>query len=69
MNFKTLLTLHPKNLLKLKRRNIDEKLIMLQTKNGLIKIVDLKDTSLENLQIRNIEIQTILKSEVHTILL
>jgi hypothetical protein len=42
---------------------------MLQTKNGLIKIVDLKYTSLENLQIRNIEIQTILKSEVHTILL
>jgi hypothetical protein len=29
MNFKTLLTFHPKNLLKLKRRNIDEKLIML----------------------------------------
>jgi hypothetical protein len=69
MNFKTLLTFHPKYLLKLKRRNIDEKLIMLQTKNGLIKIVDLKDTSLENFQIKNIGIQTILKSEVHTILL
>jgi hypothetical protein len=41
---------------------------MLETKNGLIKIVDLKETSLENLQIRNTEIQIILKSEVHTAL-
>jgi hypothetical protein len=48
MNSKASLILRLKNLLKLKRRNLTERLIMLQTKNGLTKSVDLKDTSLEN---------------------
>jgi hypothetical protein len=48
MNFKASLILRLKNLLKLKRRNLDERLIMLQTKNALKNSVDLKDTSLEN---------------------
>jgi uncharacterized sporulation protein YeaH/YhbH (DUF444 family) len=45
--FQSIIDLASKNLLKLKRRNLDERL-MLQTKNGLPKSVDLKDTSLEN---------------------
>jgi hypothetical protein len=64
--FQNIINLPSKKSLKIKKKKYRRKI---NNVIGLIKIVDLKDTSLENLQIINIEIQTILKSEVHTMLL
>ena len=67
MSFKILYLKHPKKSLKIKKENIDIKSIMLQTKNGSIKNVGLKDINEEKLLTKNIGTQTIMKSEFHII--
>ena len=62
--FQNIINLASKRSLKIKKKKFRRKISNVANKKWFDKIVDLKDTTSENLQTRNIGIQIILKSEI-----